>query len=224
MSVSQKHTTSRGVCPEAVSERCDDFCDVVQACVELERGECFLTIAGDEVQRTLFNYRIRIQNCSDGDISFNAPELSLVDRLIAVSTDGSRTETPVTLFHAANSVATIAGPTYKTLALSSTCGKHNSSAFYAGLDGDASTALLTGSVVIPPGECCLNLVVAVDAVAEDAVSFPELFPEIIAESGCLELSGRVVRGNACCSFARSLIVPGECALRSLRNTHDSVSI
>src|SRR5690606_11580951 len=108
---------------------CADFCDVVHVCAELERGECMLNmvdgITAVSVQRTLFSFRFRIQNCSDGDITLNPPQLNLTDRLLFVPAD--QIEQSVTaVISNWDDIAPLPGvPRYRTLVLTSTCGTAN---------------------------------------------------------------------------------------------------
>ena len=234
MSIAQTHTTGRGECPLVDVSRCPDFCDAFQACITLERGECTFPdglISGADntpilaVRRTLFSFRIRLQNCSDNDLRINVPELSLVNRIILSNSQG--VETSVDEVDVAQSMTNpTAGEAFlKILSLNSTCGQPNYSAtndvetdYNGGLPmgtGNPDASLLETSFTLPPGECCIDFVAAVDAAREDTAA-DDPFPDVILENACLVVSGRVNIGNACCTFQRSLIAPGECLLRSLR--------
>lgn len=221
MAAVQTYTTSRGVCPFGQEGLCADFCDKVQICAELEKGEC--EIAGtnpiDDTRRYLYNYHIRIQNCTSNELYLNAPELDFLGRIRSVQYNPI-TDVRVIDSDLANAPLPPSFPqgVFKLLDITSSCGTANS-LYNGGINFNPSSQknkLLSGSNnLIPPGECCISLTFAVD-VPRDGVTGQ--FPVIFVEPAALCVSGRQFSGNSCCHFDRSLLVPGDCELQSLRGT------
>lgn len=199
-------TTSEGVCPVVGGERCSDFCDSLQICSSLERGQCEIVLGTTPVIRSIFSYDFKIQNCSRSELTINEVTLSLLNRVKFIRPDES--EGIVNSISAINEVPPPGTPFWKRLVLSSTCGIANEDLY----TGFFTTNLVKGPFLLDSGECCFSLVFAVDSLKSDNLT-------ILLESPVLCVSGVQVSGNQCCRFERSLVASGECRLRYVRNSH-----
>lgn len=222
---SQTHTTSRGECPDS-GPGCQDFCNSIQICVELEKGECdgLLDLANNTYHRYLYNYRIKINNCGQEAVNIDSATLDFEQRIIYVNSLNIESFVPGGAVITNNDpIPTQAfPPTYRTLVLNSGCGSANLTVpnnilvDYEGGLGTSSDALLRGNnTVIPPGDCCISLVFSID-VQNDSDGVP--LHKIYVQPAPLCIQGHQTSGDLCCEFSRSLLVPGDCVLQSVRGT------
>lgn len=216
----QTYTTSRGECPVQITA-CSNFCNTIQICAEMDKGECvYDTVSAGSFQRLLYNYIIRIQNCSANSVFLDSATLDFSTHII-VNPQNTLTEMPLDTVVSPDQVMSQI-VVWKTLSLKSECGPVNlSDPFsinndYAGGLSDRSAELFRGTNIhLPPGDCCISLVFAVDVRLDD--DGVPLF-KITVEPSPLCVSGHQIYGDACCDFVRSILVPGECVLQSARGT------
>lgn len=158
-----------------------DICDDIQLCVTLEKGKCHNT----EEKRGLFLYTLTIKNCCATCVRIHSPCLHL--------------------FHAFVEQNSGAYLDFELVQISSTCGTAN-----IRWNGHTNCNLLKeGCIDMPPGECCISVLVSV--FLED-----EAFG-VRVEPGCFTLSGFIDFGckkksKKSLLFKRTVLTPSECRL------------
>lgn len=234
MSKSYSHTTPTGLCPLPGADHCPNFCEALQICATVERGECLFPngLDGDDfpsfdnsVLRNVFTITLHIKNCLDSELRLTQVVLNLHERLLQVDETG--VESAVNVSAPPGSVVDPAAgvPEFKLINFTTTCGNLNNNTDPEVDDGyngniennDASRAnLFIGRTVLPPGECCVKLVFGVDVLNNDMDN--NSFNDILLESACVRVRGIVPTSNACCKFQRDLMLPASCPLRQDRET------
>lgn len=224
----QTFTTARGECPEKFPH-CSDYCESIQVCAELERGVCEVDYGGliGLVQRNIYNYRLKIQNCSQNDIFIDTPVLNFLNHVILVNTSANPNTESIMGASQATTNNSVTDPTtgiWKTLTLTSNCGNVNfvgngdpidSYAGGFGITNPVGSARLleNNNNILPPGECCFSLTFAIDVkIGTTGIPLRSVYIEPVP----LTVSGRSFVGGACCRFERSLLVPGDCKLQLRR--------
>lgn len=204
----------KGFQPVSVeASRCPDFCTAVQICSELEIGKCDLIFDTTPISRKIYSYTIKLKNCSDRDIYVQKMDLSLTTKIVH-SNASTPENTNIAFGLPALTMIPAVVPQLRILLLSVLCNGDTNAAnlgYNAGFTMSPSTNLLATGVSIPPGECCIKLVFAVDSQTSFNYS-------VTLEAPVLCVSGSQMSGvYDCCNFERSLILPGECNLRFDRN-------
>lgn len=198
---------------------CPDFCNAIQACAALHRGSRD-DIPAEGVRRYLFKYHFQLQNCLSRDVRIDNVKFSLCDRIIHVSSSGE--ETPVVLVgeNLCDTPIVPNRPLFKLLSIASTCGEMsiNSDGFTGRIgcndnddDDVGDDDLFTTCFLLPPGECCIDVLFAVDVLHTHDC-------EIILDPPCLTVKGSVFVQNKYCRFKRTLIAPSDCPLQLTRET------
>lgn len=226
-------TTRGGECPLSDSLMCPDYCDGVQVCATLERGRCYYAAPGpfttdpadQDVQRDLYCFTFRLQNCTKDDIKVTDVRLNLTNRLVALNfNDSPPSETLYTdaQFQSdPNDVTVSQDGDVRVLYIESTCGSINGN--YDPYDTDEDN-LLAGTTVLPPGECCIKVLIAV-TYPFDVNTGAFQASDTLIERSCLSIRGFQNVGGACsCRFERSLLLPADCPLRLGRNTQAEASM
>ena len=228
-------TNHRGECPISDNLICPDYCEGLQVCANLERGRCFyaepqtvFTATGgsgvdtdDSVQRDLYCFTFRLQNCTQDDMKLSSVRFNLSDRLFVLQTSANpANEIPFDNFQPDPNDNDVSGTgDVRVLFLESTCGTANFDN-YNPFDEDNDN-LLVGTTILPPGECCIKVLVAAtyqfDSSSGNALIRD--FTDTLIERSCLNVCGFQNTGASCsCRFKRSLLLPADCSLRLGRNT------
>lgn len=186
------------------AEPCPDVCNLLHACVEVQRGTC--ENEQSEARTHLFLYRITVRNCTRQDLRLCGLRLNLFHAFVVVAPDGT-----ASYYEDAAALTTH---------VTTTCGTANAAWNGAIVTPDAAQPQLPDralavdslvaerTIVLPPGECCVEALLGI-TVASDALLF--------LEPGCATIEGTAKVGKCtCCPFRRDLLTPPECVLEFLR--------
>ena len=210
-------TSTENSCQNS-SSRCVGACETLRICAQLEKGKCEFELGGVAVTRILYNYEFKIENCDAHPITITFLKLNMLRRVIAVTEGGNELLVTNVEDPMSNVSPSFNRPEWKLLSLESVCGTANSSDFTGNIDGislaappDEKITLVLTPFTIQPGDCCVSLVFAVDfRTSDNLIIYTE--PSVL----CLAAQRRI--GYDCCILEHSLSIPGECNLRSDRNS------